>query len=72
MHSKSDKIEIKINDKVDEITEEFFQSVLSRYLIELETSMRGSDFIFDCVPLLYYKCHKINFKLGGSCVDSPG
>ena len=32
--------------------------------------MRGSDFIFDCVNLLYYKCHKINFKLGGSYIDS--
>ena len=33
--------------------------------------MRGSDFIFDCVSLLYYKCHKINFKLSGSNIDSP-
>ena len=24
--------------------------------------MRGSDFIFDCVDLLHYKCHKINLK----------
>ena len=33
--------------------------------------MRGSDFIFDSVQLLYYKCHKINFKRGGSYNDSP-
>ena len=26
--------------------------------------------IFDCGNLLYYKCHKINFKLGGSYIDS--
>ena len=26
--------------------------------------MRGKDFIFDSVQLLYYKCHKINFKRG--------
>ena len=32
--------------------------------------MRGSDFIFDYVHLLYYKCHKINFKRGGSYIDS--
>ena len=32
--------------------------------------MRGSDFIFDDVNLLYYKCHKINFKRGGSYIDS--
>ena len=28
----------------------------------LETSMRGTDFIFDCVYSLYYKCHKISLK----------
>ena len=43
-----------INDKADEVIEE--------YQIGLETSMKGSDFIFECVYLLYYKCHKINFK----------
>ena len=39
--------------------------------IGLETSMRASDFIFDSVQLLHYKCHKINFKRGGSYIDSP-
>ena len=33
--------------------------------------MRSSGFIFDCVRLLYDKCHKINFKEGGSNIDSP-
>ena len=33
--------------------------------------MRGSDFIFDSVQLLYYKCCKINSKRGGSYIDSP-
>ena len=27
--------------------------------------MRGSDFIFDSVQLMYYKCHKVSFKRGG-------
>ena len=63
MHSKSDNIEIMINDKADEFIEELFQSFLSRYQIRLEISIRGSDFIFDCVHLLYYKCHKIINKL---------
>ena len=31
----------------------------------------GSDFVFDCVHLLYYKCHKINPNRGGSYIDSP-
>ena len=33
--------------------------------------MRGSDFIFDSIQLMYYKCHEENFKRGGSCIDSP-
>ena len=71
MHSKSDDIEIMIKDKADKIIEELFQSLLSRYEIGLETSVRGSNFIFEYVHLLYYKCHKISFKLGGSYIDSP-
>ena len=71
MHSKSDNIEIMINDKADEVREQFFQLFFSRYQIGLETSMKDSDFIFDCVHLLYYKCHKINFKSNASYLDSP-
>ena len=32
--------------------------------------MKGSDFIFDSVQLIYYKCHRGNFKRGGSYIDS--
>ena len=70
MNSKDD-LEIKFYDKADNVIEEIFQSLLSRYQIGLETSLRGSDFILDCGCLLYYKCHKINFKLHGSYIDSP-
>ena len=62
MHSKSDNIEIMINDKPDEVIEKRFESLLNTYQIGLETSMRSNDFIFDCVNLLYYKCHKTNLK----------
>ena len=71
MHSKSDNIEIMINEKAYKVSEKRFELLLNRYHIRLETSMRRSDFIFDCVHLLYYKCHKINFKRGGSYIDSP-
>ena len=33
--------------------------------------MRRSDFIFDSVQLMYYKCHKVCFKRDGSHIDSP-
>ena len=49
-----------INDKADEVIKEFFQSLLSRYQIGLETSVIGSAFVLHCVHLLYYICHKIN------------
>ena len=62
MHSKSNNIEIMINDKADEIIENLSESLLNRYQIGLETSMGGSDFSFDCVYLMCYKLHKINFK----------
>ena len=63
--------EIMINDKVDEVIEELFQSLLSRYHIVLKTSMKGIDFGIDCVHLLYYKGHKINSNRRGSYKDSP-
>ena len=59
-----------INDKADEVIEELLQSLVFRYQIGLGTSMRGSDFMFVCVHLLYYQCQKINFKRGGSYIDS--
>ena len=71
MHSKSDNIEIMINDKANEVVEELFQLLLHRYPIGLETSMKGSQFVFDCVHLLHYEVHKINLNHVGSCIDSP-
>ena len=47
------------------------ESPLNRYQNYLEISMKDSDFFFDCVHLLYYKCHKINFKQVESYIDSP-
>ena len=57
MHSKSDSIEIMINDVVDDVVKELFDSLKNRYKNNLE-SMKGSGFAFDFVNLLCYKCHK--------------
>ena len=32
--------------------------------------MRRGDFIFHSVEMMYYKCHKVNFRRGGSYIDS--
>ena len=47
------------------------ESLLSRYQVGLETSMKVSDFFFDGVSSLYYKCHNNSFKCSGSCIESP-
>ena len=33
--------------------------------------MKGSEFIFNYVHLLYYECHNINPNRGGSHIYSP-
>ena len=69
MHSKSDNIEIMMNDRADEVTEKLFDSLKNRYQNNLE-SMKGSEFVFEYVHSLYYKCHKINLNCGESNIKS--
>ena len=70
MYSKNDNIEIMINDERDKFIENIFQSLKNRYQNNLE-SMRESEFVFDYVHLLYYKCHKKNPIHGASYINSP-
>ena len=63
LHSKKDSIEIMSHGKADK--------VIGEYQVELEISMKGCDFIFDPVNLLYHKCHAKNLNGSGSCIDSP-
>lgn len=53
-----DNIEIMINDKGDEGIKQLTESPLSKYQLGLE-AMKGSNFIFNCVDLLNYKCQII-------------
>ena len=66
MHSKGDNLEIMIINERDEVIEEPFESLRSRYQIFLKASIEGSDFVFDYVSLLYYKCLKLNMNCSGS------
>ena len=54
MHTKSDNAEIRIGDDTNDLVKELFQSLLQRYQENLQEKMRGSDFEFDGVNLLYY------------------
>ena len=71
MPSKSDNIKFVSYKNANEVVDELLESLPSRYQSNLETSMRGSDFIFNSVQLSYCKCHKVNFRHGGSNIDSP-
>ena len=45
MRSKSNNIEIMINDEADEVIKELFDSLKNRYQNNLE-SMKGGEFVF--------------------------
>ena len=64
--------EIMIGSETDNIIDKIFKSFLQKYQEGLEESMRGSEFIFDSVDLLYYNLQKINLnRKGSSYIDSP-
>ena len=69
MHSSSEKTKFTYND-ANKVVDELFESLHSRYQENLET-LSGSEFIFDSVQMIYYKCHKVNFRCGSWCIDSP-
>ena len=48
MRTKSNNIEIMMDNETDEIIE-LFESLLQKYQEGLEESMKGSDFVFDSV-----------------------
>ena len=68
MHSNSDSIEITITD---EAAGERFESLLFRYQISLEKSMKGSDFSSDYLDLLNYKCYNKKLNCDVLWIDSP-
>ena len=71
MHSSSDNIKYTPYSDATDVTDKLFNSLCSRCKENLETSMKGSDFIFDSVQLIYYKCHKVSFIHGGSYFGTP-
>ena len=48
-----------IYDTVDEVISERFESLLSKFdwRFDIKISVKGSNFIFNRVNVLYYKCH---------------
>ena len=70
MPSSSDNIKFTSYSDANDVMDKLFKPLRSIYQVNLETSMKGSDFIFDSVQILYYKCYKVDFSRGGSYIDS--
>ena len=71
MHTKSNNVEIMIGSETDEIIGDLFAPFLQKYQEGLEESMRGSEFVYDSVDVLYYNLNKVSLSRGGSYIDSP-
>ena len=59
MDSKSNSVEILMDSETDNIIDELFKSFLQRYQNNLEQKMKGSNFVFESVDLLFRSLHKI-------------
>ena len=71
MYTKSNNVEIMIGSETDKIIEELFESFLQKYQEGVEESMRGSEFVYCSVDVLYYNLNKVSLRRGGSYIDSP-
>ena len=68
MYTRSDNVGIRIGDDINDVIKELFKSLLKRYQDNLQEKMRGSEFGFDGVNLLYYNFNKISLNRGGSYI----
>ena len=66
MHPKSNNVEIMVGSETNEIIIDLFVSFLQKYQEGLEESMRGSEFVYDSVDVLYYNLNKVSLSRVGS------
>ena len=69
MYTRSDNEEFMSGSDTDEVIKLLFRSFLQKYQENLQNKMRGSDFEFDGVNLLYYNFNKISLNRGGSYIE---
>ena len=70
MHTKIDNTEIRIGDDTNDVIKELFKSFLQICQEGLQEKMRGSEFEFDGIHLLYYDFNKISLNKDGSYIES--
>ena len=71
MHTKSDNVEIMNGTDTSDAINKLINSFMKRYQEGLETKMKGSSYIFECIDLLEYHLHKISSNRGSSYIKSP-
>ena len=71
MHTKSDNVGIMNRIDTSDAINKLINSFMKRYQEGLETKMKGSSYIFECIDLLEYHLHKISLNRGSSYIESP-
>ena len=70
MYRKSDNAELMTGSDINEVIKELFKSFLQRYQEGLQEKMKGYDFAFEGVNLMYYDFNIISLNRGGSYMES--
>ena len=65
VRTRSNNVEIMTGSETDKIIEDLFESVLQKCQEGLEESMRGSEFVYDSVDVLYYNLNKVSLSRRG-------
>ena len=71
MHSKSDNAKTMWGVDANDTIQELICTFLQRFQQELETKMKGSNYIFNRVNSLEYHFHKVSLKRGSSYIPQP-
>ena len=70
MYSNSNNIKFPSCNDPYQVVDELIDSINSRYQGNLEKSIKESQLIFVLAQLMYYKCHRVNFRRSGSYIGS--
>ena len=69
MYTRSDNEEFMNGSDTDQVIKLLFRSFLQKYQENFQNKMRGSNFEFDGVNLLYYNFNRISLNRGGSYIE---
>lgn len=65
IHSKTNNIEIMISNEANQIIK-LSELLLNRFQLALEKSMKDSDFVYDRIDGMHYKCNKMSLNRSDS------